>query len=286
MYSLKILITGASGKVGAAVAAALEKTHRLVLVDREPPKTVRPGIISYELDLAAPHNLGKVMQIEKPDAVIHLAALLGPACEQDPSLAEKINTDATALLAELAAANGVKRFVFASTSGVYAQEHLSATNESSNIRPLSIYGKTKLRAEQALNLVADRSETTFVALRMFNVYGPAFTDSLVYKLTYSTAEHPVTVYGPDVYYRDYVHVSDVARAIEAATLRPLPQALHIFNVGSGKATNTTSLITQLKGLGITPYYVLKRGSELQVTWADISRAEQMLGFHPVINIVV
>ncbi|HKX73404.1 MAG TPA: NAD(P)-dependent oxidoreductase [Candidatus Saccharimonadales bacterium] len=281
---MKILITGASGNVGREVSRALGQTNQLVYVSRSAPKQVPDGA-HYAVDMADPTELPSIFEKEKPDAVIHLAAMLGAICDQEPELAQKVNVEATRLLAELSVKHGVGVFLFPSTAAAYNQTELAATDEDHNVDPRSIYGKTKVEAERALEALSKTGATRFAALRIFNVYGPEFAASLVYKLAHSSPDAPVSLFGMDTFYRDYIHVDDLVKVLaNLQAYKNLP-VFSVFNIAGGKATNNTELIAQLTKQGFDPQYVVQEAAP-SYSWANISRAKEQLGFDPATAITL
>lgn len=278
---MKILITGATGKLGGHLSGRWSGEHELILTARNPgSQPAQSGISWHHWDLSEPESITPVLEAERPDAIVHLAAVLGAACQQDPEIARRSNARATDMLAKLAAAHGVRSFLFASTGAVYDQTELSAVNEQAATHPRSVYAQTKLEAEQAIAArAASTASMRCVSLRIFNIYGPAFTDSLVYKLQHSRSDEPVTVFCPDDFYRDYVHVDDVGEAFDRVLSYDFSAPHTVINVGSGKATNTTDLLAQLRTHGISPSYI-PVDHPPTYTWADIGLAKDLLGYAP------
>lgn len=276
---MKILITGASGNVGREVSRALGQTNELVYVSRSVPRHVPRGS-HYAVDMAEPEDLAAIFEKEKPDAVIHLAAMLGAICDTQPELAQKVNVDATRVLAELSVKHGVEVFIFPSTAAVYSQYELVPADEDHAIAPRGVYGKTKLEAEAVLADIARTGTTKFAALRIFNVYGPEFKASLVYKLAHSTPDAPITLFGLDVFYRDYIHIDDLVKVFANMSAYKDEPVFSVFNIASGKATNNTELVAQLKKFGYTPHYTVQEDAPPSYSWAAISRAKKRLNFDP------
>ena len=275
---MKILITGASGRLGKRLRGSLGSEHELILISHALIDS--PGTENYTATLDNHSLLTKIMSEERPDAIIHLSALVGPDCESNESLAKKINTEETGILAELATKHKIKKFIFASTAAVYRQHALRSTSEIDNVDPQTIYAKTKLAAEKTLANIAKTASTQFVVLRIFNIYGPDFEDSLINKLLKSSREQPVTLLGPDNCYRDYVHVDDVVAAIVNVLQTKLDTNFSLMNIASGVATSNTELVEALKLHGATPYFTTK-SCDLSVLWADISHAREIINFKPV-----
>lgn len=275
---MKILVTGAAGKLGTEVVKALVG-HDVVRAVRTKKDTTQVALDLNHLDA-----IESVIAATKPDAIIHFAAIIGEA-QTNPELAKKVNTDATAELAKAAVKNGVQYFLFASTAAVYAQNELAATDEESNVAPAAIYGKTKLAAEQALATAAPTGPTKFVAFRIFNVYGPTFVNSLIYKLAHSTADQQVALNGFETFYRDYVHVNDVVWALTQFDAFAKMPNFTVMNIASGRATNNKLLVEELAAQGVQPQYVINQAPP-SYSWADITKAQKLLGFTPKQQIIL
>lgn len=283
---MKMLITGAGGKLAGEVAQAFASDYDLAYMTRRSIEGLPPGT-QHILDLADSAEMERVFAAEKPDAVIHLGAMLPAACQENPELARQVNVEATAELARLAVAHNVQSFVFASTAAVYNQTEMKpVTEDEAASEPRLVYGQTKLAAEKELEAAATTGDTRFTALRIFNIYGRPFTDSLVNKLAHSTEQAPVGLVGPDTFVRDYVHVDDVVAAHRAVLERhDSAPAYRVYNIASGVPTSNGDLVQQLEAQGIHPHYTM-RPIDLNVAWADISRARTELGFNPQTSIRV
>jgi UDP-glucose 4-epimerase len=271
---MKILISGANGRLGGHLVAKLIKDHQLVLASRGQEKV--QGAATYDIDLSDPTCLNGIIETEKPEAIIHLAALLGPVCEANPELAQTVNVDATRQVAAAARDNGVRRLVFASSAAVYNQTELKPTKENENIDPQSNYGKTKLAAENALLETLSGTGTSLIILRPFNIYGSGFSESLVQRLVDSVRGEPVKLRGPDNFYRDYIHFDDVIQAVclclEAKIDGPLK-----LNIASGQATSNAALVEALRRKGLDVRFEAEVGPT-DISWADVSAAKSALGF--------
>ena len=283
---MKVLITGGGGRLGTQIIENLAGNHEFVVVSRE---DTPPGnhLRAYKIDISAePDSTADIIAQEKPDAIIHLAALVGGICEAEPELARQINVDATRQLAVTAAANGVGRFIFASTAAVYTQDELEPTDEDHNINPKTVYGTTKLEAEAAITEVSGNTAATrFASLRIFNIYGPGFDKSLVNMLLNAPVESPIQLMGMKTLYRDYIHSQDVAEAVGAALNSDLEPGHTILNIASGTAVNNTELVASLQSGGHNPNYVVKDGANnLNVSWANVDKALNVLGWKSQITL--
>jgi dTDP-4-dehydrorhamnose reductase len=163
--STRVLVTGASGSLGWVVARALARRSEVISTYLAHPQ-VPEGTTGVRLDLADAPSIESFFERWKVDVVIHSAAVTDPdACERDPQAALKVNFDATHRLASLARRAGA-RLVFVSTDLVFDGAKGNYT-EYDQPHPLSVYGTSKLRAEEAV-LGADPGN---VVLRSALIYG-------------------------------------------------------------------------------------------------------------------
>jgi len=281
---MKVLITGATGQLGADI------NRELIAHGDDVVALQRSAVVSGEsrhayADLERPDKITpEIFRKFRPDLVIHFGAMVGKICETQPDLAQKVNVTATKRLAQLAIEHGVRRFVFASSAAVYTQtvqERISETAPKDIERPTTVYGQTKLAAEQALDDFTG-TETTFVSLRIFNPYGPGVERSLPNQLMRRIS---VQLPGWEEYYRDFVSVRDVTAAtIAAGTTASLVPGTHtVINVASGEARSMRQLVDDVRGLGIDPDFT--RGDAVSCSWADVTTMRELLSVEPSADLV-
>lgn len=182
-----------------------------------------------------------VTAMKDVDEVIHLGGLVGdPACAVDEDLTIEINLTSTRAIAEVAKAQGVRSFIFASTCSVYGASD-EIMDERSALNPVSLYARSKIASERELQELSEESFRPTV-LRFGTVYGLSGRtrfDLVVNLLTAQAAiDGVITVFGPGQW-RPFVHVSDVAKAVLCALQAPSQVAGgRVFNVGSN-AQNVT-----------------------------------------------
>ncbi len=169
-----LLLTGATGFIGRRLAPVLEGSWKVALASR-----TAQGPHAVRLDLAEPDSLRRAFDLVCPDAVVHAAAeALPDPCERDPEFARKVNAEAPRVLAGLCGASGA-RLIHFSTDLVFDGEK-GWYGEDDAVGPISVYGRTKLAAEET---VLSRAPGA-VVLRVSNVYGrpmgtrPCFVDEL------------------------------------------------------------------------------------------------------------
>lgn len=241
---MKLLVTGGAGYVGSTLThALLSAGHGVRVLDSlERGGRALLGVWShpgFELlagDVRDPELAGRA--VVGVDGVVHLAAIVGdPACARQPDLARSVNLDATLQLLDLARRAGVRRFVFASTCSNYGRipDASEPVSETSELRPVSLYAETKVAAERAILAAGDGGAFATTVLRLSTVHG--VSPRMRFDLTVNefTAEMlvngKIVVYG-EQFWRPYVHVGDVARAV-SRVLDAAPDTVsgEVFNVG-------------------------------------------------------
>jgi nucleoside-diphosphate-sugar epimerase len=240
---MQLLVTGGAGYVGSTLTGALlAEGHSVRVLDSlahggrgllgfwaHPKFEFLRGDVR-DLDLAR-------RAVDGVDGVVHLAAIVGdPACARDPDLARSVNLEATLQILDLARKAGTGRFLFASTCSNYGRmaDPSQFVSETSELAPVSLYAETKVAAEQAILAAAGDPFCTTV-LRLSTVYGvsPRMRfDLTVNEFTAEMLIHArVVIYG-EQFWRPYVHVRDVARAVlRIVESSPDVVSGEVFNVG-------------------------------------------------------
>ena len=242
-----VLVTGGAGYIGAGVVEHLLRGgSRVVCVDNLSYGAeallhiwTHPQFEFRFLDITDHSGLTRLVKETRPEAVVHLAAIVGdPACAQDPDLARAVNWDASVALANAAESTGVERFVFASTCSNYGKmaDPNALVDEESELRPVSLYAELKVAFENHL-LSPERRNQSMAAtcMRFSTVYGIA--PRMRFDLTVNEFARDVAlgrelvVFG-EQFWRPYCHVQDFARAIHAVLTAPIGDvASEVFNVG-------------------------------------------------------
>lgn len=279
-----VLVTGAHGAIGTHVCAALGTSRdgdvAVAVVRDAPRRETPPGLRTVVADLAHPDAIARVIASERPRVVVHLAGMTGGACESDPATASAVNVESTRAIAEaLATLDGPRRLVFASSAAVYGVGYEGPIPETAPPRGTSVYARTKIDAEAALLELSAPGGVETVALRIFNVYGPGFESSLVNRLIRASADAPVSLSGGAGVVRDYVHVADVVRAIEAGVAATVPDGFLAVNVGTGVGTSAQELV-DLVGRSQPVHVDWAAGGDAPTTnssVADVTLATRALG---------
>lgn len=239
------LVTGGAGYVGSMLVSELLATGRTVRVLDSLLHGNVPSLLlawpnpRFEFVRADVRDADAVAAaLDGADEVVHLAAIVGdPACAREPELAREVNEGATLSLLESAAAAGVQRFVFASTCSNYGKVESTGAlaTEDWDLRPVSLYAETKVAAELEVLGRADEGFAT-TCLRLATVYGTSPRmrfDLTVNEFTRDVVLHgDLVVYG-EQFWRPYIHVLDVARAVRTALEAPSEQVSgNVFNAGA------------------------------------------------------
>ncbi len=144
----RLLVTGASGMLGANLLLAARASHQLIAASHR-QRIVLPGAECVQVDLAEPGAAHDLIRTTHPEAVVHCAAFTDvDGCESRPDLAERLNAEVPGWLAE-ACANEGTRLIHISTDAVFDGEQ-GGYSEGDRALPINVYGATKLRGEQAV----------------------------------------------------------------------------------------------------------------------------------------
>ena len=252
----------------------------------------RPGFTFYPVDIRDFDTLRAVLsgRIEsgQVSTVINMAALAGVRHSvEDPRRYYEVNVLGTVNLLELCREFGVGRFILASTSSVYGAEIGGPVREENDTsRPLSPYAASKKAAETLLHSYHHLHGIAGAALRYFTVYGPAGRpDMSVFRFIRAIAEdEPITVYGDGTQQRDFTYVDDIASGTVAALG---VTGYETINLGYGSPVvlnDVIGLIEEAVGKPAIVEYQERHPADPLTTWADISRAKEVLGWTAAVGI--
>ncbi len=227
------------------------------------------------------------------DYVLHQAAWGSvPRSIEMPLFYEKNNIGGTLNMMESARQNGVKKFVFASSSSVYGDEPNLPKSEGREGNLLSPYALTKHVTEEYGKLYTKLYGLDTYGLRYFNVFGrrqnpdgayaaviPKFIKQLM------KDERP-TIYGDGKQSRDFTYIENVIEANLKACLAPHEAAGNAFNIAYGGREYLIDIyhsLTNALGKDIEPIFDPDRKGDIKHSNADISKAKKMLGYEPEYN---
>ena len=297
---MKILLTGCAGFIGARTAAMLlERGDEVVGVDnlndyydvslkrhRLKDLAAQPGFSLHQVDIEDRDALAGVFAAHRFDAVVNLAARAGVrASIENPRVYLTTNTQGTLNLLELMAERGVRQFVMASTSSLYAGAPMPFVETADVTNPISPYAATKLAAEALARTWHHLHGINVAILRYFTVYGPAGRpDMSPFRFVeWIRRGQSIKLFGDGQQSRDFTYVDDVAAGTVAALAI---EGCEVFNIGGGNnpLTINAMMATIEEGLGKKAIvdHLPPNPADMQDTAADISKAARVLGWKPSI----
>jgi UDP-glucose 4-epimerase len=286
-----VIVTGGAGFIGSTLADSLVGAGREVhVVDNLATGHLRniPAAATFhEMDIRDGAAMARVAQEAGAVTIFHLAAQADVRrALEDPAFDADVNIGGTLAVLEAARAVGA-RVVFAATGGAGYGEYPGLpvpTPETSETRPMSHYGQSKLAGEDYCALYGRLYGVATVRLRLGNVYGPRqdphgeagvvaiFSGRLI-------DGEPLTVFGDGLQTRDYVFVGDVVDAFMRAEDCEADVTL---NVGCGREVSVLDLVRILGGTD--PVLAPARTGELQRSALDATRARAVLGWAPAVQV--
>lgn len=279
-----VLVTGAGGFIGRFfVGDLVEKGYRVIGVDISPsPFYENPRITYYTADVSDYVKLNKIFAKHKPDAIVHLAAMLADSCENDPVNATRVNIVATQNLIELAITHGIERFVFISSAAVYHPDTPEPVKEEDAGEPVSFYGVTKYTGELIGLWYYRKGLIDFRALRPTVVFGPgrfrgpsAEYSSMVVER--ALRGEKVIVRNPDDRV-NYIYVRDVSSAL--IKLLEADKVSHRSYNAGGFVSKVLDFVEMVKKYLKFEYSIEPGPSVRYPAVVDDSRLKSELGWKP------
>jgi UDP-glucose 4-epimerase len=222
------------------------------------------------------------------EVVFHLAAQPGVRfSSENPWKTTSVNISGTLNVLLSAQQQDVRKVVFASSSSVYGISNRLPCSENSKTQPLSIYGASKLAAEEYCRTFSRLHGLPITILRYHTVYGPRLRPDLaIMKFMKALFNgEPILIYGDGSQTRDFTYVSDTVAATVLASEKGDNET---FNVGRGESTTLNELIRILAGLtGSSPKFVKyepARSDDMRDTQAGINKARRVLGYNPKVSL--
>lgn len=265
-----VLVTGGAGYIGSHMVLELvDKGERVVVLDNLSTgfrAAIAPEATLVVGDVGDQDLVRTIVRKHDVEAVIHFAgSIVVPESVADPLGYYNNNTAKSRSLMEALVSTGVRRMIFSSTAAVYGNPKETPVTETAQPAPMSPYGWSKLMTEIMLGDTSRAHDFNFVALRYFNVAGadpkgrsgqstPRATHLIKVACETALGKRPgMEVFGTDypthdgTCVRDYIHVSDLARAHSAALehLRRGGES-NIFNCGYGRGYSVLEVIETVR----------------------------------------
>lgn len=299
----KVLITGGAGFIGSHLSERFIKEGYLVTVLDNLNDYYSPEIKKKNLndigkcgefkfvcaDIRDKKALSETFSQGKFDIVVHLAALAGvrPSLE-NPEAYYDVNIMGTLNILEEIRKNGIKKFVFASSSSVYGNNKKVPFSESDNVdTPISPYAASKKAGELLIHTYHHLYDISAVCLRFFTVYGPRQRPDLaIHKFTRLISRgEEIPFYGEGDTKRDYTYIDDIINGVFAAAkyVCDNEKVYEIINLGESRTVSLSEMKDEIeKALGIKAK--LKKmplqPGDVYITYSDVSKAKALLGYSP------
>jgi nucleoside-diphosphate-sugar epimerase len=294
-----VLVTGGAGFIGSHIASALTASGaRVRVIDdlstgyRENLEEIGGDIDFVQGSVADEPALKKA--IEGVELVFHESAIPSvPRSVENPRQTHVASVDSTFSLLMAAKENKVRRVVYAASSSAYGDQPTLPKVEHMLPEPLSPYAVAKLVGEQYCQVFTRVYGLETVSLRYFNVFGPRQDPSSQYSGVISRfisallgGQRPV-IYGDGEQSRDFTYIANVIdanlKAAETAT-----GVGQVINVANGERITLNQLLRELKDLTgkheVEAEYLEPRAGDVKHSLADITRARELLGFAPKVDL--
>ncbi|MCS3755661.1 GDP-mannose 4,6-dehydratase [Salinibacter ruber] len=300
---MHLVVTGGAGFIGGHLCRRLlHDGHRVTAIDNfDPfyPRAIKEeGIDDFpretftliETDICNTDTILQALHARDVDAIVHLAARAGvrPSIEA-PMAYEETNVGGTQSMLEVAQKLDIDTFLFGSSSSVYGNNDKVPFAENDPVRkPISPYAATKRSGELLAHTFHHLYDMTVHCLRFFTVYGPRQRPDLaIHKFARQLlTDQPITMYGNGTSSRDYTYVADIVdgivRSLRRAKGLDEPE-YEIINLGGSETTQLKALISGIaEAMDITPEIeqLPTQPGDVKRTYADISKAQELLGYEP------
>jgi UDP-glucuronate 4-epimerase len=298
-----VLITGGAGFIGSHLTRyLLDRKDQVTALDNfndfYDPSIKRRNVAEFvelpdyalvEGDIRDAELVDRLFADGQFDRVVHLAARAGvrPSL-REPILYEDVNCIGTLRLLEAARAHGPKTFIFGSSSSVYGINTKTPFSESDEVnQPISPYATTKRSGELLCYNYHHLYGLEISCLRFFTVYGPAQRPEMaIHKFTDLLARgEAIPLFGDGTSRRDYTYIDDIVDGIVAAM--DLSSDFEILNLGGAETTSLQELVTWIaEDLGVDLLIDRRplQPGDVPITYADVSKAQRLLGYSPKVSI--
>ena len=299
---MRVVVTGCAGFIGSRVASLLvERGHTVQGIDNlSDAYDVRMknwrvdnlldvnGVEWVNGDITDRDTVRGLIEDFNPDAVINLAARAGVRQSiDDPWVYYETNVTGTLNLLEACKEAGVSRFLLASTSSVYGKNQMPFSEDAVIDSLLSPYATSKKAAEDLCRLYNYLFDFDVTVFRFFTVYGPSGRPdmSLFRFVRWIVEGDTLQLNGDGTQQRDFTHVDDVARGVVAAVDRS--PGYETINLGSDSPVELNAVIDEIESLVGKTAKIEHHpfpATDVMATWANISRARELLDWEPQVSL--
>ncbi len=297
---MRALVTGCAGFIGSKLAEELiSESYEVVGIDcfsdyyskkikeKNMEKLMRSDVFHFvEADITQT-NLAELLN--GVDYIFHQASQAGVRASWGKNF--KVYTDnnilATQMLLEAAKDADIKRFVYASSSSLYGDTLSLPMKETDTPKPISPYGVSKLAGEHLCYLYWKNFGVRTISLRYFTVYGIRQRPDMAFHRFINAMLHggKITIYGDGKQTRDFTYISDIVEANMLAVDSDVEG--EVFNIGGGSRISlieTIHILERITGKKAKIEYIEKQKGDVRDTYADVSKAKEILGYSPKVKI--
>ncbi len=292
---MKVMVTGGAGFIGSTVVDMLvEAGHSVVIVDdlsTGRKSNINPKARFYQVDIRSP-EMRDVFEAERPEVISHHAAQMDVRRSMaDPLFDADVNILGSIKLANLAREFGTRKFIHISSGGAaYGEPVYLPCDEKHPVTPLCFYGASKFTFEMYLYIYQQSFGLDYSVIRYPNVYGPrqdphGEAGVVAIFAGQMLRQQPVTIFGSGEQVRDFVFVSDCARANLMLLEKGSGQ---VYNLGSGIGTSINEIFAALKEITAYPFdarFAAAKPGETFKIYLDASRAKSDLGWMPAYDLM-
>jgi UDP-glucose 4-epimerase len=286
---MRILITGGAGFIGSHLTRRWSEVSSVVVLDN-----LRTGFQGNLDGVDVEFINGDIKDttvVERcmrgVDIVYHLAAMVSvPESVESPEACVMENVQGTLNLLKAAKAEGVRRFIFASSAAVYGNNPDMPKTEDMLPEPKSPYAITKLDGEYYLDFFQKHHGLSTASLRFFNVFGPRqnpagpYASAVPVFICKALKGEPITIFGDGTQTRDFIYVEDIVSAL--SYLGEREDVIGVFNAGYGRSIRIDELATRIKQLtmsGSELRYAAERAGDVKHSFASADKL-MALGWSP------
>lgn len=310
MTKNNFLVTGTAGFIGAATCKRLlEDGKNVTGIDnlnnyyspafkheRLKELLQHPNFTFIQEDIRSKSKIEDIFDLKKPDTVIHLAAQAGVRYSiENPDEYITSNLNGFFNILDLSKKYNVQKFIFASSSSVYAGLNKIPFSEDDRVdEPISLYAATKKSNELMAHAYSNLYDMTTIGLRFFSVYGPhGRPDMAVYLFTKAILEgQPIKLFNSGNMTRDFTYIDDITTSIlKICDLSKFPNEAKyaIYNIGGGSNINLKEMVivleTILKKKALFEHHPLQPG-DIVDTQSDTSKLNRLIHFESTISLQV
>lgn len=305
---MNVVVTGGAGYIGSHVCKELKRNNfNPIVIDNLSDGNknfVKWGKLEI-LNIVSFRKVSKILKKYKPIGVIHLAGKISVAESfKNPKKYYLNNLKGSNNILECMINNKIKKIVFSSSASVYGKVKNKKIKESQQYKPISPYARTKVLFEKNLKKHAKLNNIDFVSLRYFNVAGNdkkneigechnPETHLIPLAIKAALEKKELKIYGNNyetkdgTCIRDYIHVSDLARAHVLALKKILKvKSAKFINLGNGEGFSNLDIINKIEKilkLKINKRFVKKRKGDADKLISDITEAKKYLKWSPKLS---